>query len=972
MTRKFKKQTAILSSAVISLSMLSYLPNNTISFSNEPVSVSAAVSISRTYTVCGDSILCGGEDWNEESTQNLMTLNEEDDVYQKIYHIGKHENLRFGVIQTTYTGSTTSKTFIGCVDDFQGDKYNSFTFNSTKEDSEVIISYKPSTGVVSITGDVEIPKFAPEESITIVGEPELVNGVNWDPSAESTKMIEVEDNLYEIVLRGVNKYDGYQFQFVADENWTYQWGLNALIVDDDDLYLKSGVETDISYRNIKNCLINIPFDNATVKVQLDFRNCDANTKSGAKVTATITPPYREDDINNDGKDEVVYQISNKEQLKWFADYVNSGHSDVNAELMGDINLENSESDTWTPIKDYNGTFDGNGYKISNIYAKVDKSEGFFSDSDHGGFFANTLSDAIVKNLGISGHSKGNLLIGGIVGKNRGKIENCYMQGTIEATEVYAGGISAYNYGTIINCYNESKINSSSYLSGITVCNYGAIINCYNEGEINGSSFLGGIAEENHGTITNCYNKGKINATSRAVGGLVCEQRGENASISNCYNVGIVNASESVGGLVYKLDSDDSSISNCYYLEGCNGENTTFDTFHGTEKSLKSFNNGEVAYLLANGDANSKWGQSLSGEEIDDYPTLNGTTVYENKNYCPFYTNNPKNDKWHENDYVYYGYCRDCGEMYDIGSHHEGYTVSLNGNICLNYYMELSEDIIDNDDTYVEFTFPDGTVRKVYKDENLKNTTIEPGRTYYIFPCEISSTQMRENIAAQLFSGGKSARITMYFHLDSYANYIISHHPEKFTQEDIRLAKALLNFGANSQLYFKENTDDLANYLLDNDDRDFSILDSSSLEQYKSHTQKSQLGKFVGFDLMLKSETTLNLYFEPAENVDIDSIKFMVDGNIVSPTPYKNYYCISIENIKAQNLDKIFNVLAVSNEDDSVFSSISCSAMSYCYNVLRDYGKTYSNELKSTVSALRTFNEAAKAKFEATNGSEVLS
>lgn len=943
MTRKFKKQTAILSSAVISLSMLSYLPNNTISFSNEPVSVSAAVSISRTYTVCGDSILCGGEDWNEESTQNLMTLNEEDDVYQKIYHIGKHENLRFGVIQTTYTGSTTSKTFIGCLDNGRENKYNSFTFNSTKEDSEVIISYKPSTGLVSITGDVEIPKFAPEESITIVGEPELVNGANWDPSDESNKMIEVEDNLYEIVLSGVSKSDKYEFKFVTDESWTHPWGLSELVVD--DLHLESGVATDINYCSyISNCLISVPFDNATVKVQLDFRNCDANTKLGAKVTATITPPYREDDINNDGKDEVVYQISNKEQLKWFADYVNSGHSDVNAELMGDINLENSESDTWTPIKDYNGTFDGNGYKISNIYAKVDKSSGIFADSDSCGFFANTLSDAIVKNLGISGHIESYYNAGGIVGTNRGKIENCYMQGSIKTINSHAGGITVYNHGTIINCYNES--------------------------EISGSGFFGGIADENRGTITNCYNKGTINTELRFVGGVVCSQYGE--ELSNCYNVGVVSASMYVGGLVCNLGSDDSSISNCYYLEGCNGENTTFDTFHGTEKSLKSFNNGEVAYLLANGDANSKWGQSLSGEEIDDYPTLNGTTVYENKNYCPFYTNNPKNDEWHENDYTYYGYCRNCGEMYDIGSHHEGYTVSLNGNICLNYYMELSESILDNDDTYVEFTFPDGTVRKVYKDENLKNTTIEPGRTYYIFPCEISSTQMRENIAAQLFSGGKSARITMYFQLDSYANYIISHHPEKFTQEDIRLAKALLNFGANSQLYFKENTDDLANYLLDNDDRDFSILDSSSLEQYKSHTQKSQLGKFVGFDLMLKSETTLNLYFEPAENVDIDSIKFMVDGNIVSPTPYKNYYCISIENIKAQNLDKIFNVLAVSNEDDSVFSSISCSAMSYCYNVLRDYGKTYSNELKSTVSALRTFNEAAKAKFEATNGSEVLS
>lgn len=997
MTRKFKKQTAILSSAVISLSMLSYLPNNTISFSNEPVSVSAAVSISRTYTVCGDSILCDGEDWNEESTQNLMTLNEnEDDVYQKVYHIGKHENLRFGVIQTTYTGSTTSKTFIGCVDDFQGDKYNSFTFNSTKEDSEVIISYKPSTGVVSITGDVEIPKFAPEESITIVGEPELVNGVNWDPSAESTKMIEVEDNLYEIVLSGVSKSDEYEFKFVTDESWSHSWGLSELVVD--DLHLESGVATDINYRSyISNCLISVPFDNATVKVQLDFRNCDANTKLGAKVTATITPPYREDDINNDGKDEVVYQISNKEQLKWFADYVNSGHSDVNAALTDDIDFDNSE---WTSIKSYSGTFDGNGHKINNIYIKSNYSGPLESDEDACGFFANTLSSATIKNLGINGKVESDCATGGIVGINRGTIENCYMQGSVNVNSSFTGGITGENYGTLKNCHNESKVTALSIVGGLIGSNHKntTITDCYNTGAVNATftnaAAVGGLIGSSDGTtMTGCYNTGAVTAESKYAGGLIGTlQYSNSTTISNCYNTGSLTADANVGGLIGKIDeysyntkisncynvgtitgNDDvgsligvshryaTTFSNCYYRKYCNGDNTFFNYVDGKARSLKDFQSGKVAYLLSCGDADAGWSQTLSGENKDYYPVFDGDKVYKDENHCPIYTNNENEQD--EHFVITEGglrFCPNCGEALEIGAHLEGYTLSLDGNIGVNFYMALSDDVINDPDAYMQFTLPDGTIKTLHTYEAYPDTSMDQHTTYYVFSCGVLSSQMTGEIRAQLFDGEGNSSKEYTYSVAEYAEYLLS-HKEDYNESDINLVKALLNLGATSQIYFNGNKNNLANSILSDDDKNVPILDASALEQYKSVNTKSQLGEFVGFDLMLKSKTTLNLYFKPAENVDIDSIDFTVNYTHFMPIPYGDYYCISFEGLKAWELDKTFTFSATSKQDESISSTIQCSAMSYCYNVLRDYGKTYSDELKTSVSALRAFNEAAKAR-----------
>ena len=66
-----------------------------------------------------------------------------------------------------------------------------------------------------------------------------------------------------------------------------------------------------------------------------------------------------------------YLIGTAQDLKDFASLVNAGNTTINGKLIAPIDLAGSELNQWTPIGTYsypyNGTFDGQGFTISNLY-----------------------------------------------------------------------------------------------------------------------------------------------------------------------------------------------------------------------------------------------------------------------------------------------------------------------------------------------------------------------------------------------------------------------------------------------------------------------------------------------------------------------------------------------------------------------------------------------------------------------------
>ena len=719
------------------------------------------------------------------------------------------------------------------------------------------------------------------------------------------------------------------------------------------------------------------------------------------------------DIDGDDSKDAVYEISNAGQLYWFAGLVNGTLSGVpqntsaNAVLTADIvvnkNVLKSDGTVnegtfkeWTPIGNtcngsyspYTGIFEGQNHTISGLYFKQENTSevGFF------GYNGGKISNVGILNSYFCGFSR----VGGVCGYNSSTITNCYNKGVVDGTADAAGsfgGVCGCNLGILTNCYNTGIVKGQSFVGGVSGDNNKTITNCYNTGIVSGQSYVGGIDGDNSGTITNCNNEGKVSGTEDSVGGVSGDN---NKTITNCYNTGIVSGQSYVGGVngynkngtiincyttgevngtgshvggVIGMNLSNGTITNCYYDStvytgaaiGTNSGTTT--KIEG--KTTEQYKTGEVAYLLQLDQSDEVWGQTIG---TDTYPTLGGAKVYKTATYngCEGkpgepvsyeYSNTEKNTYGDHQDADNDGKCDDCGAIIDgIGAKLAGYSLSLTGNIGVNFYMELSNKIIADKDAYMQFTLPNGTITKVLVSEAQTNTTINAEKTYYRFPCEVASYEMTQDIKAQMFDGNGKCGKEYTYTVRDYAQYLIDH--VDLYQDAYPFAVAMLNYGACSQKYFNKAVDELANKYLNDDELEIPDRFEGYIDNFVANKAENKvLGQFAGLSMVLKSETTLNIFYEPKEGIDVSKLNFIVDGKEITPVKRGQYYILSLENIKANELgnSKKFTV----TDGTNTLSGDYC-AMMYCYQVLQAQEGTYEDDLVTLVKAFSAYAYNAKS------------
>lgn len=207
----------------------------------------------------------------------------------------------------------------------------------------------------------------------------------------------------------------------------------------------------------------------------------------------------------------VYLIGTGPELAWYA----ANHNGASAKLTADISL----GGYGVQIQYLAGTFDGNGHYITDIYGSS--------------LFSYPNSDAVIRNLGVSGEVKGN---GGIV-EHHGLIS--------ERTVGY----------TVENCVSRVDVTGSRAAGGIVGCaDSGStsvlprIINCYNAGSVTGGyGYPGGVVGYNQSApstyVKNSYNIGNCNGYGAARAG-----RGTNSN-----NYTLLGAAPNAGGTALQAD-----------------------------------------------------------------------------------------------------------------------------------------------------------------------------------------------------------------------------------------------------------------------------------------------------------------------------------------------------------------------------------------------------------------------------------
>jgi fibronectin-binding autotransporter adhesin len=242
-----------------------------------------------------------------------------------------------------------------------------------------------------------------------------------------------------------------------------------------------------------------------------------------------------------------YQISTAEQLNSIG--TNTTLLNKYFILMNDINMSAYTGTQYkiigtgsTSTSSFAGTFDGNGFKISNLtYTTASKASniGLFGSINNA-----TIQNLRLENINIS--SQGDY-VGGLAGTmNGGQIINCSVMGNI-AGRSYVGGLvgsQLFSDGTITNCFCQGTVTGYSSVGGIIGEQSGVVSQTFNQSTVTGTGWgIGGIAGfQMYGSIKDCYNTGNVSGYY-LVGGIM--GRG---IMQNCYSTGIITGQSDTGGL----------------------------------------------------------------------------------------------------------------------------------------------------------------------------------------------------------------------------------------------------------------------------------------------------------------------------------------------------------------------------------------------------------------------------------------
>ena len=252
---------------------------------------------------------------------------------------------------------------------------------------------------------------------------------------------------------------------------------------------------------------------------------------------TITLSDLHQDANN------VYEIGNVKELTAFLCHVNgitpnavnfgSGDQAAKGKLTADIDMDGHY---WVPIgTGYTGTFDGNGYIISNLTmvpTNASLERGMFGVNTSGTIKNVNLRDAYFAGAGS--------YIGSIVSQmNGGTLYNSVAQCELLATA------NTCKAGGLVGHINGGTVHSSIATCEMTGYTMGGLAGKITSGNLynsfanplfhyrGGSYFVGGLVAENSGTVANCYVR--FSRTQTLTGAKFGMLAGSNSgSISYCY------------------------------------------------------------------------------------------------------------------------------------------------------------------------------------------------------------------------------------------------------------------------------------------------------------------------------------------------------------------------------------------------------------------------------------------------------
>ena len=500
----------------------------------------------------------------------------------------------------------------------------------------------------------------------------------------------------------------------------------------------------------------------------------------------------------------------------------------------------------------------------------------------------------IKNLNVKSTIRGSgKHAAGLIGQCWGEVnvENCTMDIDIDTNKEYAAGyVGKINNGTfnISGCTVDGTIKTSakfaagfvaetSGVCNLTDCLCSVTIDSSVEGDGTHGGFIG-VQSKNGGNITleGCAFIGSLlGADTNNCGGFV-GWRTKQITISDS-----IFAPESVtvsgtGSAVFARSI--ASVNNSYYFYAL-GEDSD-----NQGKQGYSVTAGENVTLALSGEETQYKVSGITACKNNSGLQYNGTCYAGEEDEVSLTLSHPDTPE----GYIFSGYKASAGALNEgvltmpaenvtisggfefadgVGTRLVGRSISVEGDVGVNFYMEIDPEIAASETAYIQFTIPTGDKTET---ETIPVSEAERKDGCYVFQCDVAAKEMTSEIKAQIIDpeSGKSGAVYTYS-VKEYADALLSHAEGnwKFTKV-APLVKSMLNYGTAAQNYFDRNTKKPANADLSDEDRTLGEITNQldAWENYKDirgivqlvHGKNEHKGRYIAFMRFLASNGFLTI------------------------------------------------------------------------------------------------------------------
>ena len=288
------------------------------------------------------------------------------------------------------------------------------------------------------------------------------------------------------------------------------------------------------------------------------------------------------------------------------------------------------------------------------------------------------------------------------------------------------------------------------------------------------------------------------------------------------------------------------------------------------------------------------------------------------------------------------------------------SLSLSDNIGFNIYMRISDDVLSDDGAMMIITNSDGKVIK--KLISSYETTTYQDKPVKKIVSMVPAAKMSGKLSFKILKSDGIESSTYICSVMDYANEMIKKaDTDNECKKALPLVKAMLNYGAYSQIYFGEDNTNLANAILKADNtatiKSEDIIKSITYSEQGLFSNKDL--EYMGSSLICESDTSLKLYFNNKNKLTEKQIKGRYDISTLDKNKHDydigvdgSIFWIKIKGIKPAELGNVYGVNLVS-DDGSVI--VETSPYVYVKKAL----ESGDSRLQNLCKAMWAYGQAAR-------------